>query len=61
MPKLLPNNIKFRHGLANTDFIEFCDSFKDFIDFFGMWGWILEAQTGPKSVPKGKAYGNSFL
>ena len=52
VPNLLPNNIKFRYGLANTDFIEFCDSFNDFIDFLGFEGWILEAQTDPKSVPK---------
>ena len=51
--KWLPNGVKFRYGLANTDFVEFGDSSKDFID--------LEAQAGPKSVPKqdpkGKASG----
>ena len=36
--KWLPNEVKFRYGLANIDFVEFGGSFKDFIDFLGLGG-----------------------
>ena len=50
--KWLPNGIKFRYGLANTDLVEFDDSIKDFIDLFGIGGLILDAKINKQSMKK---------